>query len=126
MRLGNNRPHRQSKCTGSSRGIASFGPHKEQVPRGQPEPPPCLDQGGLMDSLCSPGSDIDLLRYSKRVVDINAEVAHRAFDPGVAKEQLDRPEISRSAVDQRDLCSAQRVRPEKAWVQANAGNPSGH
>jgi hypothetical protein len=40
----------------------------------------------LADSLCSPGSDIDLLGYGKGVVDLNAEVSHRAFDPGVAKQ----------------------------------------
>ncbi len=38
-----------------------------------------LDQGGTADRLCPGGSDIDLLRYGKGVVDLNAEVANRAF-----------------------------------------------
>jgi len=73
--------------------------HKQQVPNGQGERRPCIDHGGTADRLCPEGSDIDLLRYGEGVVDLNAEVAHRAFYPCVAKEQLDRPEISRSAID---------------------------
>jgi hypothetical protein len=38
-----------------------------------------LDQGGLADNLGS-RSDIDLLGYGKRIVDLDAEIAHRAFD----------------------------------------------
>lgn len=82
--------------------------------------------GGTADRPCPEGSNIDLLRYGKGVVNLNAEVANRALDLGMAEQQLDGTQVPGSAVDQRDLCSAQRVGSEKAWVQANAGNPPGH
>ena len=50
----------------------------------QGERRPRLDQGGKADRPCQEGSDIDLLRYGKGVVDLNAEVANRALDLGMA------------------------------------------
>lgn len=35
-------------------------------------------------------SDIDLLRDLDRIIDLNAEIPHRALDLGVAEQQLDR------------------------------------
>ena len=34
------------------------------------------------------GSDIDLFGYSKSIINLDAKVAHRALDLGVAKQEL--------------------------------------
>jgi hypothetical protein len=40
----------------------------------------------------SPGtSDVDFLRNLKGVIDLNAQVSHRALDLRVAEQQLNRP-----------------------------------
>jgi hypothetical protein len=48
-----------------------------------------------------------LLRYGKRVVHLDAEIANRALNLGMAKQQLHGTQIASSAVDQRCLGSAQ-------------------
>ena len=55
-------------------------------------------------------SDVGLLGDGERVIDLDAEIAHRALDLGVAEQKLDRPQIAGAAVDQRGLGPAQRVR----------------
>jgi len=48
-----------------------------------------------------------LFRYGEGVVDLNAEIAHRTLNLGVAEQQLHSPQIPGSAVNQRGLRSAQ-------------------
>jgi hypothetical protein len=38
--------------------------------------------------LCPGGSDFDLFRYGKCIIDLDAKVAHRALDLGMAKQEL--------------------------------------
>ena len=38
--------------------------------------------------LCPEGSDFDLFRYGKSIIDFDAEVAHRTLNLGVAKQEL--------------------------------------
>ena len=52
---------------------ASFGPNPPDRVRGRAR------------QLCPGTSDVDFLGDLKRVVDLNAEVAHCAFDPRVAE-----------------------------------------
>lgn len=54
-------------------------------------------------------SDIDLLGNRERIVHLDAEIAHRAFDLGVAEQNLYRSQIPGAAVDQRCLGPSQRV-----------------
>ena len=64
-----------------------------------------IDFGQSMSAL--PGiSDIDLLGYGKCIINFDAEVAHCAFNFGMAQEQLDGSEITCPAIYQRRLGSA--------------------
>ena len=40
-------------------------------------------------------SDVDLLGYGKRVIDLNSEITDCTFDLGVAQQELNRSKISR-------------------------------
>jgi len=51
-------------------------------------------------------SDFDLFRDLKGVVDLNAEIAHCAFNFLVPKKQLRRSEVSRATIDESDLCAS--------------------
>src|SRR5437762_2764955 len=59
--------------------------------------------------LCPVTSDVNLLCYGQRVVDLNPKVADCALDLRMAEEQLHGAEISRALVDQRRLSAPQRV-----------------
>ena len=50
--------------------------------------------------LCPGNSDLDLFRYGKGVIDINAEIPDGAFDLGVAEQELHSAQITGSSVDQ--------------------------
>jgi hypothetical protein len=50
-------------------------------------------------------SDVNLLGDGERVIDLDAEVPDRALDLGMAKEQLNRPKIAGTPIDQRRLGS---------------------
>ena len=50
-------------------------------------------------------SHVDLLSYCHSIVHFNTEIANRAFDLGMAKQQLDGPQVARSAIDQGSLGS---------------------
>jgi hypothetical protein len=52
-------------------------------------------------------SDVDLLGDGKCIINLDAEVPDGALHLGVAKEQLNRPEVSGSPVDQSHLGSTQ-------------------
>lgn len=58
-------------------------------------------------------SDVDLFGDGKRVIDLDAEVSDGALHLGVAKEQLNRPEIAGTPIDQRRLGSPRRVGAEQ-------------
>ena len=45
-------------------------------------------------------SDVDPLGYGDRVIDLDAKVSDRALHLGMAKEQLNRANVSCSCVDQ--------------------------
>jgi hypothetical protein len=44
-------------------------------------------------------SDVDLLRYSKRIIDLNTEITDCALDFGVAEQELNCSKVSRFLVD---------------------------
>src|SRR6185295_2999499 len=68
-------------------------------------------------------SDLDFLRDIKCVVDLDAEVAHRAFYLRVAQEQLDGPEISCAPVDQGRLGPAHGMRGVLERIETDAADP---
>ena len=72
------------------------------------------------------GSDVDLLGDLDRIVDLDAEVAHRALDLRMSEQKLDRTEIARSSVDQHSLRVSERVRSELRRIEADAPNPFLH
>jgi hypothetical protein len=83
-------------------------------------------QGGQSGHALPGHSDLDLLGYGKRIVDLDTQIADGAFDLGMAEEQLEGTQISGAAIDKSCLGSPQRMRPKKAWVQSNVGNPHRH
>ena len=52
-------------------------------------------------------SDIDLFGYGERVINLDSEIAHRALNRRVAKQELNRAKISCFLIDQRCLGSAE-------------------
>lgn len=65
-------------------------------------------------------SDLGLFRQLQSIIDLDAEVAHRAFQLGVSQQQLYGTKVLRSLVNQRGLGAAQRVGAVIARIQANA------
>jgi hypothetical protein len=51
------------------------------------------------------GSNVGFLCNFKRVVDLDAEVAHGGLDLIMAKQKLDRSEISGSPIDEGGFCA---------------------
>jgi hypothetical protein len=39
-----------------------------------------------------------LFRYCQGVIDLDAEIPHRAFDLGVSEQKLDSPEVARPPI----------------------------
>ena len=70
-------------------------------------------------------SDVNLFGYGERIVHLNAQVTHRTLDLGMPKQQLDRPQVAGSAIDQRGLRSPQRMRAIKGGIEPNDGDPPG-
>jgi hypothetical protein len=68
-------------------------------------------------------SDVNPLGDGERIVDLDAEIPDRAFHLGVAKEQLNRPEIAGTTIDQGCLGSPQRMGAEQGRVKTDAGDP---
>ena len=69
--------------------------------------------------LCLGTSDINMFCYCQSVNNFDAEISDRAFDLGVAKQELDSPEIAGAPVNQGSLRASERMRSEKSWVQPN-------
>ena len=57
-------------------------------------------------------SDINLFRYCQGVIDLDAEISDRAFDPGMPEQELDSPQVARPPIDQGSFCTSQRMRPK--------------
>ena len=70
-------------------------------------------------------SDIDLLGYGERVINLDSEIAHRALDLRVAQQELNRPKISRFLIDQRCLRPAERMCAIEAWIKIDHCEPPG-
>src|SRR5215813_8215540 len=87
--------------------------------------PSCQTMRGRACPLCPGYSDVDLFRYGKCVIDFDAEVPDRAFDLGVAQQQLYGSQVSGAAVDKGRLGSSERVGTEETRVQPDAGDPVG-
>jgi len=75
--------------------------------------------------LCPSESDINLFGNRERIVNLDAEIAHCAFDLGVAEQELDGSQIACAAVNQRCLGPAQGVRAKHPRVKPNACHPVG-
>jgi hypothetical protein len=73
--------------------------------------------------LCPGTSDINLLCYGQRVVDLNPKVADCALDLRMAEEYLHGAEISGALVDQRRLSAPQRVGAVEARIKPDARYP---
>jgi hypothetical protein len=52
-------------------------------------------------------SNVDLLRYCKSIIHINAEIPDSALYLGVAEQKLHGPQIPGAAVDERRFSSSQ-------------------
>ena len=50
--------------------------------------------------LCPRTSDVDLFGYRESVVDLDAEIAHRALDFLVSQQKLYRPQVASTAVNE--------------------------
>jgi hypothetical protein len=61
-----------------------------------------------------------LLCDGKGIIDLDAEVPHRAFDLGVTKQDLHDSQVAGARVDQARLGSAKRVCTEEVGIQAEA------
>jgi hypothetical protein len=57
--------------------------------------------------LCPNDSHINLFGHFECVIDLDAKVSRGALDLGMAEQQLNRPQVAGSAIDQRGLGSAQ-------------------
>ena len=68
-------------------------------------------------------SDIDLLGYGERVINLDSEIADRALDLRVAQQELNRPKISRFLIDQRCLRPTQRMGAKQLRVKSDACHP---
>jgi hypothetical protein len=60
-------------------------------------------KSGRACPLCPGISDINLFRYRKRIIYLDAEVSDGAFDFCVARQELHGPQIAGSTTDQRRL-----------------------
>lgn len=57
-----------------------------------------------------PQLDFSLLRDFQRVIDLDAKIPDGAFELGMAKQQLNGPQVLGALVDQRRLSPAHRMR----------------
>jgi hypothetical protein len=65
-----------------------------------------------------------LFRYCQGIIDLNAKAPNRAFDFGMAKQELNGPQVAGTPVDKGCLRSTKRMRSEQAGIQPDAANPS--
>jgi hypothetical protein len=69
--------------------------------------------------LCPGILDFDLFSYRERNFD--AEVSDGAFDFRVPKQELHGPQVTGSTVNQRRLCSSQRMRTKELLIETDTG-----
>jgi len=65
--------------------------------------------------LCPGISDVHLFRYCQGVIYLDAEISDSAFYFRVTEQELHGPQIARSTIDQRCLCSPQRMGAKELW-----------
>ena len=70
-----------------------------------------------------PCSDINLLGYRERIVDLDTKVSDGALHPCVAQEELYCPHIASAPVDQRGFGTPDRMCTKQRRIQANSGDP---
>ena len=70
-----------------------------------------------------PVSQVCLLRKEKRVVNLDAEVAHGALQLCMAEQELTGAQIAGAFIDQRDLRSAETVSSIERWIQSDQTHP---
>src|SRR3954454_10339174 len=75
--------------------------------------------------LCPGNSDINLFRYRQSVIDLDAEIPHRAFDLGMPEQELNSPEIARPPIDEGCFGATQGMRPKQPRVETDAADPLG-
>jgi len=68
-------------------------------------------------------SDVDLLRYGKRIIDLDSEIADCTLDLCAAQQQLNRSKVSGFLIDQSCLGPAERMCPIQACIQTNHSKP---
>ena len=75
--------------------LALWAPAKRFVPRSHVRWWHLADVDLEAEHVCSAAlSDIDLLGYGERIINLNSEIADRALDLGVAQQELNRSKIS--------------------------------
>lgn len=68
--------------------------------------------------------DFSLLGDFKRIIHLNAEIAHGGLKLGVTKKKLHSAQVLGSPVDQRCLGSSHRVRAIFCWVKTELLHPA--
>ena len=61
-------------------------------------------------------SEVDLFRYGKGVIDLNAEISDGALDLGMAEQKLHGSKVANPTIDQGRLCSSQGMGAELVRV----------
>ena len=73
-------------------------------------------QAGRACPLCPGTSDVNLLRYRERVIDLNAQISDGALDLCVAEQELDGPK-------QRRLRPPEGMGAEKLGIKSDSDDP---
>ena len=83
---------------------------------------------GRARRLCPGISDINLFRYRKSVVDLDAKVPDGALDFGVTEQELNRPQVARAPINQGCLRSptATTSQPRSLLKEVEDVAPNGH
>ena len=71
-------------------------------------------------------SELDLLRQSQSIIDLDPKITDRALDLRVSEKQLDRSQIAGLAVDLRRLGAAHRMGAVGAAVHLGPLDPAVH
>lgn len=68
-------------------------------------------------------SDLSSFRQFEGIFHVDPEIAYRAVNLGVAEQDLDSPKIARRFVNDRRLCSSERVGTVIVGLEADANYP---
>jgi len=91
-----------------------------------PCPKPAVRSLQTLHAAGNAALDLGLFRDFQRIIDFDAQIPDGTFQLGMSEQQLDRPQILCSLVNQRRLGSAHRVRAVDRGIKANGGNPLMH